>query len=122
MSVQLNGRNERQSTYTTTFEGVIPNLERRYRETNSEFIRNKITEFMTDRPCQTCNGNRLRPEALAVTVDDCNIVEVTNWPVARAWPGSTGWAARIHRSICASRPSLTVSSRRSARAWVSWWT
>lgn len=84
MSVQLNGRNERQSTYTTTFEGVIPNLERRYRETNSEYIRNKITEFMTDRPCQTCNGNRLRPEALAVTVDDCNIVEVTNWPVVRA--------------------------------------
>lgn len=87
MSVQLNGRNDRQSTYTTTFEGVIPNLERRYRETNSEYIRNKITEFMTDRPCQTCNGNRLRPEALAVTVDDSNIVEVTTWPVVRtlAW-------------------------------------
>ncbi len=87
LTVQLNGRNDRQSIYTTTFEGVIPNLERRYRETNSEFIRNKIAEFMTDRPCPTCNGNRLRPEALAVTVDDFNIVEVTSWPVVRtlAW-------------------------------------
>ncbi len=92
LAVQLNGRNDRQSTYTTTFEGVIPNLERRYRETNSEFIRNKITEFMTDRPCQTCNGNRLRPEALAVTVDDNNIVEVTSWPVVRtlAWIDQLG--------------------------------
>ncbi|TLN19939.1 excinuclease ABC subunit UvrA, partial [bacterium] len=72
MTIQFNGRNDKQTSYTTTFEGVIPNLERRYRETNSEYIRNKITEFMSDRPCPTCKGTRLRSEALAVTVDDHN--------------------------------------------------
>ena len=79
--VHIQGKNDRQTTYKTTFEGVIPNLERRYRETNSEYIRNRISEFMSDRPCPTCKGERLRPEALAVTVDDANIVQVTQWPV-----------------------------------------
>ncbi len=63
------------------FEGVITNLERRYKETNSEYIREKINEFMSDRPCPTCQGKRLNPAALAVTVDDVNIITVTSWPV-----------------------------------------
>ena len=81
VTVRIEGKNGRPASYNTAFEGVIPNLERRFRETNSEFIRNKITEFMSDRPCPTCKGTRLRPEALAVTVDGSNIVEVTSWPV-----------------------------------------
>jgi len=80
VTVEIRGR-ERASTFSAAFEGVIPNLERRYRETNSEYIRNKITEYMSDRPCPTCGGKRLRPEALAVTIDGRNIVEVTAWPV-----------------------------------------
>jgi excinuclease ABC subunit A len=91
ITIHLQGRNDRQSTFSTAFEGVIHNLERRYRETTSEYIRNKITEFMSDRPCPTCKGTRLRPEALAVTVDDNNIVEVTGWPVNR----SLEWARRL---------------------------
>ena len=67
--------------FTRAFEGVITNLERRYRETNSEFIREKISEFMSDRPCPTCKGKRLNPAALAVTVDNVNIVEANSWPV-----------------------------------------
>ncbi len=67
--------------FTRAFEGVISNLERRYRETNSEYIREKISEFMSDRPCPTCKGKRLNPAALAVTVDDVNIVEANSWPV-----------------------------------------
>jgi excinuclease ABC subunit A len=63
------------------FEGVITNLERRYKETNSEYIREKISEFMSDRPCPTCQGRRLNPAALAVTVDNVNIITVTSWPV-----------------------------------------
>jgi excinuclease ABC subunit A len=63
------------------FEGVITNLERRYKETNSEYIREKINEFMSDRPCPTCQGKRLNPAALAVTVDDVNIITATSWPV-----------------------------------------
>jgi excinuclease ABC subunit A len=67
--------------FSRAFEGVITNLERRYRETNSEYIREKISEFMSDRPCPTCQGKRLNPAALAVTVDDVNIITVTAWPV-----------------------------------------
>ncbi len=90
--VHFHGRNDRQSSYQTAFEGVIPNLERRFRETSSEYIRNKITEFMSDRPCPTCHGSRLRPEALAVTVDNYNIVEVTSWPVNR----TLEWVKRLN--------------------------
>jgi excinuclease ABC subunit A len=67
--------------FSRAFEGVITNLERRYKETNSEYIREKISEFMSDRPCPTCQGKRLNPAALAVTVDDINIITVTSWPV-----------------------------------------
>jgi len=83
ISVSVEGRNERKTTFQTPFEGVIPNLERRYRESSSEFVRSKISEFMSDKPCPTCHGTRLRPEALAVTIDDVNIVDVTRWPVNR---------------------------------------
>ena len=69
--------------FTRSFEGVITNLERRYRETNSEYIREKISEFMSDRPCPTCKGKRLNPAALAVTVDDINIVDANSWPVLK---------------------------------------
>ncbi len=83
VTVHLQGRNERQSTFQAAFEGVIPNFERRYRETQSEYIRNKISEYMSDRPCQTCNGMRLRKEVLFITIDGYNIVEVTGWPVLK---------------------------------------
>jgi len=83
INVMLEGKNDRKTSFTTSFEGVIPNLERRYRETQSEYIKSKISEFMSDRPCPTCKGERLRPEALAVTVMDKNINQVTGWPVSR---------------------------------------
>ncbi len=67
---------------TRAFEGVIANLERRYRETNSEYVREKISEFMSDRPCPACQGKRLNPAALAVTVDGVNIVEANSWNVS----------------------------------------
>ena len=67
--------------FTRAFEGVITNLERRYKETNSEYIREKISEYMSDRPCPMCKGKRLNPAALAVTVDDINIVDANSWPV-----------------------------------------
>ena len=69
--------------FKRAFEGVISNLERRYRETSSEYIRSKISEFMSDRPCPTCGGARLNPAALAVTIDDVNIISVTSWPVLK---------------------------------------
>ncbi len=77
-------REDRKSSFKTTFEGVVGNLMRRYRETQSEYIRNKISEFMSNKPCPTCGGNRLRPEALAVTINNVNILQVTDWPINEA--------------------------------------
>jgi excinuclease ABC subunit A len=69
------------STFHAVYEGVIPNLERRFRETNSTYMRERIMEYMNDRPCPSCNGARLHKAALAVTVNDQNILTVTEWPV-----------------------------------------
>lgn len=69
------------TTYESTYEGVIPTLERRHRETDSEFIRKDIERFMRLRECQTCHGARLKPVVLAVTVHDLNIVDMCNMDV-----------------------------------------
>lgn len=71
----------RDYTFSTKFEGIIPNLERRFRETTSEYMRQRIMEYMNDRPCPVCKGARLRPEALGVTIQKDNILQVTKWPV-----------------------------------------
>ncbi len=76
-----NQRGDRRE-YMTSYEGVINNLARRYRETDSEYIREKIESFMSKVPCNTCGGKRLRPEALAVTVAGQNIYDVTLTPVS----------------------------------------
>ncbi|MFH0830909.1 MAG: excinuclease ABC subunit UvrA, partial [Parcubacteria group bacterium] len=62
--------------YETTFEGVIPNLERRHKETDSEYIRKEIERYMLITPCETCRGKRLKPEALSVTVAGLSIDKV----------------------------------------------
>jgi excinuclease ABC subunit A len=64
------------------FEGVIPNLKRRYKETDSDYIRMELERYMTDRPCEACHGRRLRPESLAVKIDDRSIIDVTQLPVS----------------------------------------
>lgn len=63
--------------YESTFEGVINNLERRYKETASDYIRTKIENYMIESPCRTCKGKRLKPEVLAITVGDKNISDIT---------------------------------------------
>jgi excinuclease ABC subunit A len=63
-------------SFETTYEGVIPNLERRHKETDSDFIRRDIERFMQERPCHACNGKRLKPEVLAVTVDNHSIMDI----------------------------------------------
>lgn len=64
--------------YTTTYEGIIPNLERRYRQTDSDFIRQEIEKFMRLDPCPACAGARLKKESLAVTIDHQNITTLSN--------------------------------------------
>lgn len=63
-------------SFETTYEGVIPNLERRHKETESDFMRRDIERFMQERPCHACHGRRLRPEVLAVTINDKSIMDI----------------------------------------------
>lgn len=62
--------------YETVYEGVIPNLERRHRETDSDFVRKDTERFMRERVCQTCHGARLKPVVLAITIHDLNIMDM----------------------------------------------
>ncbi len=71
-------------TYTVNFEGVIPSLDRRYRQTDSESIREEIESYMSARICPDCHGARLKPEALGVTVGGRNIVQVTRLSIVLA--------------------------------------
>jgi excinuclease ABC subunit A len=75
--VSYRNRYGRRRSYMTTFEGIVRNLERRYRETDSDWSREKIEEYMTLRPCPECKGARLRPESLAVKVGELGIHEFT---------------------------------------------
>ncbi len=70
--------------FETTFEGVIPNLERRYKETDSDFMRREIERFMVERPCHACGGKRLKPEVLAVTVANKSIMDICELAVEDA--------------------------------------
>ena len=82
----------RASDYHTSFEGVIPNLERRYRDTESDYSRSEIERYMTSYLCPTCQGKRLKPESLGVTIDGKNIIDVTSMSIAEAleWIRSIG--------------------------------
>ncbi len=71
-------------TYQSTFEGVIPNMERRYHDTDSDFVRKEIEKYMAERPCPVCEGKRLKPEVLAVTVNGKNIADVTTYSIGDA--------------------------------------
>src|SRR5213593_1541046 len=82
--VSYRNRMGRRRSYMLAFEGIIPSLERRYRETDSGNQRERIEEYMSFRPCPVCNGARLKPEVLAVTVGDKNIHEFTQMSVTRA--------------------------------------
>jgi excinuclease ABC subunit A len=82
--ISYRNRYGRRRSYTTTFEGIVPNLERRYRETDSDWSREKIEEYMTLRPCPECNGARLRPESLAVKVGGLGIDQFTHMSARRS--------------------------------------
>lgn len=68
-------------SYIKSFEGVIPNLERRFRQTTSEWTKSEIAKYMKDSPCEACGGKRLNKEALNVMIDGKNIYDVTSMPI-----------------------------------------
>jgi len=82
--VTYRNRMGRRRAYMLAFEGIVPSLERRYRETDSAGQRERIEEYMSFRPCPVCKGARLKPEVLAVTVGDRNIHQFTQMSVTRA--------------------------------------
>jgi excinuclease ABC subunit A len=82
--ISYRNRMGRRRAYTMAFEGLVPSLERRYRDTDSSTQRERIEEYMSFRPCPVCHGARLKPEVLAVTVGDLNIHEFTRMSVTRA--------------------------------------
>ncbi|MBI3252057.1 MAG: excinuclease ABC subunit UvrA [Candidatus Omnitrophica bacterium] len=67
-----------------SFEGVIPNLERRFKETESEFMKEEIHKYMSLKPCEECRGKRLKPQALSVKVEEKNIIEITAFSIEEA--------------------------------------
>lgn len=71
--------------WDASYEGVIPNLERRYQETESDFMRREIEKYMIERPCHVCKGRRLRPEALGVTINKFSIMDVCDLSIADAY-------------------------------------
>ena len=74
-----------QWSYEGGFEGVIRNLERRFRETSSEYIRNEIGKYMNEKACSFCNGKRLKKESLAVTINGKNIIELTEMSIKKLY-------------------------------------
>ena len=112
LKFNLSGKKSSYS-WTGKFEGVIPMLDRRYKETDSPTIRAEIEKFMSVHPCPTCEGRRLRPEALAVTVHGKAIDELSRAAGrGSAAPGSGDAAARRARAGRSPRRW----SRRSATA------
>ncbi len=77
-------REGRHISYHRPFEGIIPNLERRYKETDSSYIRQEIEIYMAKHPCPTCRGNRLKPESLAIKVGKRSIAEITHFSIKSA--------------------------------------
>ncbi len=84
VTLRYRNRFEHLREYETTFEGIIPNLRRRHKESASDYSRQIIEQYMATRPCPVCHGKRLKPESLAVTVTDKSIVEATALSVANA--------------------------------------
>jgi excinuclease ABC subunit A len=78
-------RHERgENTYKATFEGVITNLERRFRETDSDYVKTELEKYMVSKPCPTCGGKRLRPEILSVTIGERNVWDVATMSITDA--------------------------------------
>jgi len=84
--VRVRHRTRRGRVYSwdTTFEGVVHNLERRYKDTESDYVRSEIEKYMSSRSCPDCNGQRLKAESLAVLVGNKNIIEFTSMTISNA--------------------------------------
>ena len=98
--VRVRHRTRRGRVYSwdTTFEGIIPNLERRHRDTESEYVRNDIERYMASKPCPDCNGQRLKPESLSVLVSGKNIIDFTSMTIGKAME----WVVQLENNVSES--------------------
>src|SRR3989344_1376570 len=88
------------------FEGIIPNLQRRYRQTESDFIRTEIEKFMRKEICPDCQGQRLKPESLKVTIDDKSIIDISRFSVSSALDFLNGLTNQSKKESAISSPIL----------------
>ena len=87
---------------TKTFEGVIPNLERRWKETDSAWMREEIERYQSSTPCEACRGKRLKPEALAVRLDGLDIAEVSDFSIRKA----NDWFEHLPETLSAKQTEI----------------
>ena len=116
ITVRYVGRNGRRGTFRAPFEGVVGNMQRRYQDTQSDWIKVKLSSYIRRTPCPTCGGKRLRKEALGVLVDEKNIIEVTEYSVdlLLAWInvlGSKGTPLRERDQAIAERILREIQAR-----------
>ncbi len=97
--------------YETRFEGVIPNLERRYRDSTSDAVRADLEEFMSSSPCPACAGTRLKPESLAVTVGDKSIAAATALSVKEALAFFSGLKLSVRAAMISRQILKEINSR-----------
>ena len=104
---EVSGENRqgRMTSIEQSFEGFLKNLERRYQETNSDFIRHEIEKYMQQEVCPSCNGDRLKDEALAVFVDGKNIAEITALPIDQ----TLEWAGHVYKDEVLSTKELAIA-------------
>ena len=111
VKVHYRNRWGREREYSTGFEGVVHSLMRRYHETDSDQMKQYYESYMREVPCQVCQGKRLRPEVLAVTVDGKSIVDVCDMPVC----DSLAWALNLHLEGAAAKIAAEVLKEIRAR-------
>ena len=109
--VRYKNRYGRTRAYHTTFEGVVPYLNRRYAEAESDSVRERVESYMREVPCPTCKGTRLRPESLAVTVAGRNIAEVAALSVGEAAAFFTGLELSDRDAFIAARVLKEINAR-----------
>jgi excinuclease ABC subunit A len=106
VTVRYKSRSGRMRSYDVVYEGVIPNLQRRYEATSSDYVREELERYMAERPCPACHGARLKPEVLGVTVGDRSIVDIARMPIREA----KDWFAVLARDP-AEDPAAPLTDR-----------
>ncbi len=110
--ILLNGTNRKQAERLgREFEGVMPNLDRRFERTSSEYVKQRLLGYMSELPCPACKGARLRPEALGVTINGKNIVDASRMSIADAFDYFNSLSLSEERTIIAHQVLKEVRSR-----------